>query len=107
MKIYALQVMRNKLCILSLCLTIITIYAPMIYTAPFIVYTAQGCINYLLTYDSYGPVHNRFHRGECITWASGGEGPQECPGPPPPTGPSNAFVPMKSIMHSAIRILGQ
>jgi hypothetical protein len=24
--------------------------------------------NYLLTYDSYGPVRNRFHRGECITW---------------------------------------
>ncbi len=31
--------------------------------------------NYLLTYDSYGPVHNRFHRGECITWASGVETP--------------------------------
>jgi hypothetical protein len=40
--------------------------------------------NYLLTYDSYGPVHNRFHRGEpgeCITWASGGEGALETPGP--------------------------
>jgi hypothetical protein len=31
-------------------------------------------INYLFTYDSYGPVHTRFYRGECITWASGGEG---------------------------------
>jgi hypothetical protein len=31
--------------------------------------------NYLLTYDSYGPVHNKFHRGKCITWASGGGGP--------------------------------
>jgi hypothetical protein len=30
--------------------------------------------NYLLTYDSYGPVYNRFHRGKWITWASGGEG---------------------------------
>ncbi len=37
--------------------------------------------NYLLTYDSYGPVHNRFHRGECITWASGGEGALDTPGP--------------------------
>ncbi len=31
-------------------------------------------INYLVTYDPYGPVHNRFHRGECITWAGGGGG---------------------------------
>jgi hypothetical protein len=37
--------------------------------------------NYLLTYDSYGPVHNRFHRGECIIWASGGEGALDTPGP--------------------------
>ncbi len=44
----------------------------------------NGCItiNYLLTYDSYGPVHNRFHRGLCITWASGGgEGALDTPGP--------------------------
>jgi hypothetical protein len=38
-------------------------------------------INYLLTYDSSGPMHNRFHRGECITWASGGEGALDTPGP--------------------------
>ncbi len=37
--------------------------------------------NYLLTYDSYGPVYNRFHRGEWITWASGGEGALDTPGP--------------------------
>jgi hypothetical protein len=37
--------------------------------------------NYLLTYDSYGPVYNRFHRGEWITWASGGEGALETTGP--------------------------
>jgi hypothetical protein len=37
--------------------------------------------NYLLTYDSYGPVHHRFHRGECITWASGGEVAPDTPGP--------------------------
>jgi hypothetical protein len=77
--------------------------------------------NYLLTYDSYGPVHNRFHRGECITWASGGEGALDSPGPlngiersechlgpgVSPTGPSNAFAPRKSIMHRTIRISGQ
>jgi hypothetical protein len=28
-------------------------------------------------------------------------------GPRPPTGPSNAFAPMKSIMHGAVRIIGQ
>jgi hypothetical protein len=38
-------------------------------------------INYLLTYDSYGPL--------------------------PPTGPSNAFATMKFIMHRAIRNSGQ
>jgi hypothetical protein len=37
--------------------------------------------NYLLTYGSYGPVYNRFHRGEWITWASGGEGALDTPGP--------------------------
>ncbi len=38
--------------------------------------------NYLLTYDSYGPVYNRFQRGEWITWASGGEeGALDNPGP--------------------------
>ncbi len=26
-------------------------------------------------------MHNRFHRGECITWASGGEGALDTPGP--------------------------
>ncbi len=61
--------------------------------------------NYLLTYDSYVPLYNRFHRGEWITRVSGGEaaldtpGPlngtseasaiwaQECSGPPPPHSP--------------------
>ncbi len=37
--------------------------------------------NYLLTYDSNGPMYNRFHRGEWITWASGGEGALDTPGP--------------------------
>jgi hypothetical protein len=32
--------------------------------------------NYLLTYDSYVPLYNRFHRGEWITRVSGGEGAQ-------------------------------
>ncbi len=40
--------------------------------------------NYLLTYDSYVPLYNRFHRGEWITRVSGGE----CPGPPPPQSPT-------------------
>ncbi len=33
--------------------------------------------NYLLTFDSYGPVRKR---GECIIWASGGEGALDTPG---------------------------
>jgi len=37
--------------------------------------------NYLLTYDSYVPVYNRFHRGEWITRVSGGEGALDTPGP--------------------------
>jgi hypothetical protein len=37
--------------------------------------------NYLLTYDSYVPVYNRFHRGEWITRASGEEGALDTPGP--------------------------
>ncbi len=42
---------------------------------------ARKHYNYLLTYDSYGPVHNRFHKAECITWASGGGGGLDTPGP--------------------------
>jgi hypothetical protein len=37
--------------------------------------------NYLLTYDSYEPLYNRFHRGEWITRVSGGEGALDTPGP--------------------------
>ncbi len=37
-------------------------------------------INYLLTYDSYVPLYNRFHRGEWITRVSGGEGALDTPG---------------------------
>jgi hypothetical protein len=36
--------------------------------------------NYLLTYDSYVPLYNRFHRGEWITRVSGGEGALDTPG---------------------------
>jgi hypothetical protein len=32
----------------------------------------EVCNNYLLTYDSSGPVYNRFHRGEWIRWVSWG-----------------------------------
>ncbi len=41
----------------------------------------QYSINYLLTYDSYVPLYNRFHRGEWITRVSGGEGALDTPGP--------------------------
>jgi hypothetical protein len=37
--------------------------------------------NYLLTYDSYVPLYNRFHRGEWITRVSEGEGPWTLLGP--------------------------
>ncbi len=36
--------------------------------------STQEDSNYLLTYDSYVPLYNRFHRGEWIMRASGGEG---------------------------------
>ena len=54
-----------------------------------------------------GPVLNRFHRGEWITWGSGGEGALDTPGPLNGIERSNAFAPMKSIMHRAIKIIGQ
>ncbi len=44
-------------------------------------------INYLLTYDSYVPLYDRFHRGEWITRVNGGEGALDTPGPPPPHSP--------------------
>jgi hypothetical protein len=47
--------------------------------------------NYLLTYDSYVPLYNRFHRGEWITRITRLRSchlrAQECPGPPPPPSP--------------------
>jgi hypothetical protein len=43
--------------------------------------TGRFCNNYLLTYDSYGPVYNRFHREEWITRASGGKRALDTPGP--------------------------
>jgi hypothetical protein len=48
--------------------------------------------NYLLTYDSYGPVYNRFHRGKWITWASGGRGPWTLLGP----------LPLAHVIHSPL-----
>ena len=44
-------------------------------------YIQAGENNYLLTYDSYVPLYNRFHRGEWITRVSGGEGALDTPGP--------------------------
>jgi hypothetical protein len=68
-------------------------------------YSLKDHFNYLLTYDSYGPVHNRFHRGECITWAGGGEGALNTPGPL--NGSERSECHLKYIMHRAIRISGQ
>jgi hypothetical protein len=56
--------------------------------------------NHLLTYDSYVPLYNRFHRGEWITRVSGGEGAHSWASLVP-------FGPMKSIIHGHIRISGQ
>ncbi len=36
-----------------------------------------------------------------------GPGVSRAGGPLPPTGPSNPFAPMKSIIHGPIRIIGQ
>ncbi len=44
-------------------------------------YFSNSDNNYLLTYDSYVPLYNRFHRGEWITRLSGGEGSLDTPGP--------------------------
>jgi hypothetical protein len=46
-------------------------------------------------------VYNRFHRGEWITWVSGGEGALDTPGP------LNGTSEMKSIIQGHIRIIGQ
>jgi hypothetical protein len=63
------------------------------------------------TYDSSGPVYNRFHKKMHIVYKKQLRSchfrAQECPGPPPPTGPRNPFGPMKSIIHGARRIIGQ
>jgi len=37
--------------------------------------------NYLLTYDAYVPLYNRFHRGEWIKRVSGEAGALDTPGP--------------------------
>jgi hypothetical protein len=51
-----------------------------------------GHNNYLLTYDSYVPLYNRFHRGEWITRVSGGEGALD-------TGPLNGTNEWYIIHH--------
>ncbi len=59
--------------------------------------------NYLLTYDSYVPLYNRFHRGEWITRVSGGEGALDTPGPLNGTsealGLSDGFLMRYSMLH--------
>jgi hypothetical protein len=57
--------------------------------------------NFLLTYDSYVPVYNRFHRGEWITRASGGDGALDTPGPL--NGTSEApSPPLAQVIHSPL-----
>jgi hypothetical protein len=58
---------------------------------------AEGNYNYLLTYDSYVPVYNRFHRGEWITRVSGGEGALDTPGPL--NGTSEASLDQQTHLH--------
>jgi hypothetical protein len=58
--------------------------------------------NYLLTYDSYVPLYNRFHRGEWITRVSGGEGALDTPGPLKGTSEASAILPP---WESAVRTL--
>ncbi len=53
--------------------------------------------NYLLTYGSYVPVYNRFHRGEWISRASGGEGALDTPGPLNGTSEASAIRAQTSI----------
>jgi hypothetical protein len=82
------QVMKNKailsqlifLAVTSHLRRLIVVSACISYILPWLPIGPRS-FNYLLTYDSYGPVHNIFHRGECITWASGGEGALDTPRP--------------------------
>ncbi len=52
-------------------------------------------------------MHNSFIGATALLGPGGGRGHPEKPVPLGPTGPSNAFAPMKSIMHKAIGIIGQ
>jgi hypothetical protein len=61
--------------------------------------------NYLLTYGSYVPVYNRFHRGEWITRASGGEGALDTPGPLNGTSEVIHSPPLAQVIHSPLRNL--
>jgi hypothetical protein len=71
-----------------------------------IIFSPHYCedgINYLLTYDSYVPLYNRFHRGEWITRVSGGEGALDNPGPL--NGTSEARSPAEANLMHGIRCL--
>jgi hypothetical protein len=54
--------------------------------------------NYLLTYDSYVPLYNRFHRGEWITRVSGGKGALNTPGPLNGTSEASAIWAQEAIL---------
>ncbi len=65
--------------------------------------------NYLLTYDSYVPLYNRFHRGEWITRVSGGEGALDTPGPLNGTseaGPVVDYIPQSGTKNLASAVAG-
>jgi hypothetical protein len=59
-------------------------------------------INYLLTYDSYVPLYNRFHRGEWITRVSGGEGALDTPGPLNGTSEASAIWAQECVAHTVV-----
>ncbi len=62
----------------------------------------EDSYNYLLTYDSFVPEYNRFHRGKWITRASGGEGVLDTHGPLGP-GVSRAPSPaLAQVIHSPL-----
>ncbi len=63
-------------------------------------YLSQWDNNYLLTYDSYVPLYNRFHRGEWISRVSGGEGALDTPGPLNGTSEASAIWAQSTRTHS-------
>jgi hypothetical protein len=61
--------------------------------------------NYLLTYDSYVPLYNRFHRGEWITRVSGGAGALDTPGPLNGTSEASAIWAQHELSQEALHLV--